>query len=104
LEIKDPNNNVLHDMDLDDKTIITFKPEILGTYTAIITSLEDEENRIHSGSPQILYALGFLTDYKDINNPVGNTFVILAPIGNVLFLLGIAVLIYVGIKSVRKKS
>ena len=104
LEIKDPNGLVLSDMDFDDKIIISFKPETHGTYTVTITSLEDENNRIHKGSPQIVYALGFLTDYKDINNPVGNTLVILAPIGNILFLLGIVVLIYVGIKSVRKKS
>lgn len=104
LEIKDPNDLVLYDMDFNDKKIISFKPETHGTYTATITNLEDENNRIHKGSPQILYALGFLTDYKDVNNPLGNSFVWMVPIGNILLLLGIAVLIYVGIKSVRKKS
>ena len=103
LEIKDPNGLVLSDMDFDDKIIISFKPETHGTYTVTITSLEDENNRIHKGSPQIVYALGFLTDYKDVNNTLGNSFVWMAPIGNVLFLLGIAIMIY-GVIKARKKS
>jgi len=103
LEIKDPNGLVLYDMDFNDKKIISFKPETHGTYTAIITSLEDENNRIHKGSPQILYALGFLIEYDDVNNPLGMTFVWLAPIGNVFYLLGIVTMIYGGIKA-RKKS
>jgi len=104
LEIRNPNNIVLYDMDFDDKTIISFKLETHGTYTATITSLEDENNKIHKGSPQIVYALGFLTDYNDVYNPVGNTFVWLSPIGNVLFLFGIVLIIYGGIKVVRKKT
>jgi len=104
LEIKDPNGVTLYERDFDDKTIISFKPEMYGPYTATITSLEDENNRIHQGYTDIVYSLGFLTDYDDVNNPVGNMIILMSPIGNAVFLLGIGIIIYGGIKSVRKKS
>ena len=102
LEIKDPNDMILYDMNFDDKTIISFKPEKPGIYTATITSLEDKNNRIHQGYTDIIYALGFLTDYNDVYNPLGNAFVWMLPIGNVVFLLGIAIMIYSVINGIRK--
>lgn len=99
LQVKDPNNNLLYDVDFDDKTIISFTPELFGTYTATITSLEDENNRIHHGYTDIEYAFGFLTSYDDVSNPVGNALIWFMPMGEILFLTGIIVLIIHGIKS-----
>jgi hypothetical protein len=93
---------VLYNLNFDDKTIISFKPEIRGIYTATITSLEDKNNRIHQGYTDIVYALGFLTDYNDVYNPLGNAFVWMLPIGNVVFLLGIPIMVYSIINGIRK--
>lgn len=103
LEIKDPDDNVIRNMDFDDKLVISFQPDKMGTYVATITSLEDKNNRIHSGSPQIWYALGFLVGYDDVQNPVGDALIWMYRLGNFIFLAGIGIIIY-GIIRARKKS
>jgi len=104
LEMKDPNGIILYDLDFNNKTIISFKPEKLGTYTATITSLEDENNRVHRGYTDIVYALGFLTSYKDVSNPMGHMINVLLIIGYVLFLPGIILVIYGAIREFKIKS
>jgi len=89
LQISDPRGNILYDTDFEGKVIISFKPELFGNYIATITSLEDANNRIYCCLSNVIYAFGFLTGYDDVNNPLGMTFVWLAPIGNVFYLLGI---------------
>lgn len=103
LELKDPDDKILHEIDFDDKLVISIKPEKFGIYTATITSLEDEDNRIHKGSPQIWYALGFLIGYDDVPNPLGNAFVWMSPLGDLTLAIGIVIMTYGGIKAFRKK-
>lgn len=103
LEIRDPSGAVLYDMEFDDKTIISFRPETFGDYTATVRSLEDPNNRLNRGETMIQYALGFLTSYDDVNNPVGNALNAMIALGNVTFIVGIGIMIYGGIKA-RKSS
>jgi len=103
LEIRDPTNTILYDMNFDDKIIISFKPKVYGNYTATVTSLEDENNRIHRGDTRIVYALGFLTFYKDVYNPLGNAVSGMIAFGGPVYLLGLGIIIYGIIKAVRRK-
>lgn len=104
VQITDPNGKVLYDRNFEDKTIISFRPETHGEYTATVKSLEDPNNRIHRGDTMIVYALGFLTSYSDVNNPLGNSFNVMIALGNVTFLVGIGIIIYGVFKAARGRK
>lgn len=104
LEIKDPNDIVLYDMDFDKKTIISFEPKTMGTYAVTITNIEDENNRTNQGYVNIVYALGFLTSYDDVSNPMGQLINVLLLTGYFLFIPGIVIVIYGTIKEFKTKS
>jgi hypothetical protein len=78
VEIRNPNNEVIVDQDYyDDNIVIYVRPEIHGTYTATIKSIEDPDDRVTAGTPVIYYAFGYLAPlttnaYDEVYNPVGN--------------------------------
>jgi hypothetical protein len=104
LEIKDPNGIILYNLDFNNKTIISFEPKTMGTYTATITNIEDENNRTYQGYVGVDYALGFLTSYHDVSNPMGLMIIVLAWIGYLLFLPGTILVIFGTIKEFKKKT
>jgi len=106
LEIRDSDNHVFYDMDFnDEKIIVSFKPVSYdgGTYAATLTSLEDENNRIHTGSPRVLYGFGFLTSYNDVNNPLGNALLGMVPLATVIGFAGIVIIVYGIYKAIKKR-
>lgn len=89
LVIKDPDGSIMYDMNFDDKTIISFRPEIYGTYTATITSLQTEKHPTFKDNTFIQYSFGFLTDHPDVANPFGNALNVMYPIGYTVITFGI---------------
>lgn len=102
LVIRDPNNVVLYDMDFSDKTVISFKPQVNGEYTATMTSLEDENNQINRGA-FIEYSFGYLVYSKDVHNPIGDAIYTTGLLGYAIIVFGVVFVIVTAIKTAAKK-
>jgi hypothetical protein len=102
LVIRDPNNSILHERNFDDRTIVSFRPEIYGEYTATVTSLEEKDNPT-PGTAFIEYSFGFLVYSDGVENPVGNTIYSIGLFGYALITFGIIFFIVSTIKAAAKK-
>ena len=106
IEIRDPNNATIVSEQFSQGLIIVYvKPDVFGTYTAKITSLEDSDNRISQGTSTIYYAFGFLTSngYEGVNNPTGTAIEVMIVSGNIMIIAGIAILIVGAVQRHRHR-
>jgi hypothetical protein len=106
VEIRDPNNVVLVDKEFNIERIILYvKPQLFGNYTATISSLEDPDNRLPTGSPKVHYAFGYLTSngYEGVENPVGTAVGAMLVVGNGAMMAGFILIVIAVVQKARKK-
>lgn len=107
VEIRDPNDVLIFSRQFNEGTIVVYvDPNVFGNYSATITSLEDPDARVTSGSPPIEYAFGYLTSngYEGVNNPVGTAIEIMVVSGNLMIVAGIGVMIFGAVQRYRRKK
>jgi hypothetical protein len=99
MELKGPNNDIILAKEFDEKFVYKFRPTEYGNYTVTITSLEDENNRLHFGTTLINYGLGFFPESSFSSNYFGRFLVYMWFAGYLLMFVGIGLGIYGVIKS-----
>jgi hypothetical protein len=82
VQIKDPSGLLIYESEfVNGKSSTTFRPELIGTYTAVITSLDELNQRMPAKTAQLTYYFGYI----DFNETIGT----LSATGNLLLLFGI---------------
>jgi hypothetical protein len=98
LEVRDPNNAVLYDLDFNDRTSISIKPEAAGTYTATITSLQSDYHPVWKQTTYVVYSFGL--------SPAGSIvdYGALGAVGNLVITFGVIFVIISVIKVALKRK
>jgi hypothetical protein len=98
LEIKDPNNAVLYDLDFDDRMSTSFKPQTVGTYTATITSLQTDFDPVWKQTTYIVYTFGLATHSSLA------AYSTIGAVGNMVIVFGVIFVIVSAVKAAMKRK
>lgn len=88
---------MLHDLDFNDRTSISFKPETRGTYTATITSHQADYNPVWKQTTRKVYSFGLSPSNSVVDYGT------LGALGNLVLAFGVIFVIVSDIKAAMKR-